>query len=172
MVLKLEEGKDGGKVAIGACDAPGNNSTSLSHADVVTIAACSPGVATVKLYVKNRFLRRESLVWEETVDTFRPLPDPFILEPAFPRSQPRYPDKGTFLEEHISPLKIGESVTLRLNASKANPQGVRVSINDDDWNPNQGNLTFDDCPGGIADSITIGDRDTVTVTACAPGQLL
>ena len=169
MVLKLEEGKDGGKAAIGACHVSGNDSTSLGHADVVTIAACSPGVAHVRLYDKNAFLWRDSLVWEETVDIFRPVTDHAILEPVLPGSQPRYPDERSFLEEHISLLKVGESVNLRLYTTGPTLRSVNVSINDDHWDPDQGNLSFDDCPGGIEDSMTIGDRDTVTVTACSPG---
>ena len=158
LLLTLEEGEEGGVAAIGSCDAPDSNTVTVNHADTVTIVACSAGSARVTLY------EGDTVLWEDNIELRDFDPAEPVLEIEPPILNPREPSLHKV-------FKVGESVTLKLKTSMPNPPGVKVSINDDDWDPDQGNLTFRDCPGGIGDSVTMGNGDTVTVTACSPGNV-
>ena len=160
LLLELEEGEEGGKAAIGSCDDAGSDTLLLSHGDTVTIAACSPGAATLRLYDGDNVAWDESLTITE-LDANRP-----ILQ-----QEPPYPNAPTETSIY-SVYHLGESITLRLEAPNAEYTDFRVGINEESYTTDTtdtGNLSFGDCPGQVEDSIRMRHDDTVTVTACSPG---
>ena len=165
IVVEVEEGEDGGRLAIGSCDAPGRDRGRFSHADTITLAGCSPGETWVKLYDGGTFLWRKKLR-EERLAVQEPWPFDFVLEPVPPNPISALPEVGYF----STILKVGESLTLRLKAATATPApaGAEFAINQS-GDVTDGNLTFGECPGGEWESVPIGNGDTVTVTACSPG---
>ena len=157
IVLTLEEGEGGGMAAIDSCENAVSNSVSLDHADTVTLVACTAGSAQVKLY------DGDTVLWENNIQLRELDPNEPILEIVPPTRNSKEPSVTKL-------FKVGESVTLKLRTSTPNPPGVKVSINDDDWWPDQGNLTFGDCPGSTGDNVTMGNGDTISVTALLTGN--
>ena len=160
LLLELEEGDDGGKAAIGNCDNAGSDTLILGHGDTVAMAACTPGMAKIKLFDGY------DVVWEGSLSISMFDPNRPILQqvPPFPNAPG---DTGIYSVYHL-----GETITLRLIAPNAGPDGFRVGINEENYTTDTtdtGNLSFGDCPGEAEGSIRMLDGDTVTVTTCSPG---
>ena len=67
-------------------------------------------------------------------------------------------------------LRVGESRTFRLKANVDNPNGFKVSVNDNNYAGDSGNLALGKCPGDEGESVVLEDGDSVTVTGCLPGE--
>ena len=158
ILLEASEGEDGGKVAIGSCDGDGQARSSFSHGEVVTLVACKPGDARVELYAKEEIYGR-NVLWADDINVYKGSPESLLeMVPA-----KTYPIRHSL-------VKTGESLTLRLKTASDGPSNLRLTINEDKWYAGEGNLTFGDCPGEAVESIVLEKGDTITVTACTPGD--
>ena len=128
-------------IAIGDCEG-GNTTLGVKHGDIVTFAACSPGTSEVRIYDGDK------LLWQRRLSSDERSPRrPFLEWASSETPSPR--------GAHSSMLRIGKTLTLRLRNPASHQDRVKVSIGNHQQDLDGLNLTLDDCPGSIGDSVVL-----------------
>ena len=148
--VRVNRQGDAADLAIGSCSDGQNISPAVGNGALITVAACTPGTASVDL------LRYNEAIGEGAWQVYRDY-EVLVDDPPLVTVSPEF-----------SVIKAGQTRTFTVETDFDDAHPVLVVINGGYWD-DPGNVSFGNCPGIQGASIILQDSDTLTITGCSKG---